>query len=87
MLSGGFEDELDFFAEPIDATSVLEFSLAVWTAKDLRSGPEKKYHPASKHCYYKCMRPGSFVRGLHQGMWKADFGAVHGTVAGGFEQS
>lgn len=59
MLSGSFEDELDFFAESIAATSALNLSLAVWAEENLRSGPEKKYHTASKHCYYVCMRSGN----------------------------
>lgn len=59
MLSGSFEDELDFFAESIDATSALNLSLAVWAEEDLRSGPEKEYHSVSENCYHLCMRPRS----------------------------
>lgn len=56
---------------------------------NLRSGPEKKYHAASNTCvnnHFPLRCAISFVWCLHQGMWKADFRAVHSAIASGFEE-
>lgn len=77
MLPGSFEDELDFFAESgDDRTNISAPKLRRDLGrKNLRSRPEKKYHPASRyHCYYY-LRPGSFclrltLRHVENGLWR-----------------